>query len=590
MSRSGRPTWISTAGLLTAAFVFRLLYGLSMPFWSEDERQVFLIGLRSFTRGEWPYFGADVVWSGGSVPGALLGWLVRGPLSVWPAPEAPVVLANILSFAALAFLVWYLAKRIPGVPRWLIASFLFTCPWAMNFSTQVLNPSYVLAGAIVFFVGFLEGFPAMRRGHVPFVLAWAGMGAGLFWVMQVHMSWVLLPPYVALATLGLLGGRLDRVGLTRGQALARAMAGFAVGAAVTGSLLVPTIVRYGLGAGHVEGVVAFQMQSAIGLLTTLARVLSFASFEINRFLGLTRAERVLVLWRQPWVVPFVLVVAVAGIVQPLWMVFTAFRHTADDATEWLQVRMITGATILLVYGSFFWSVRSPQAHSFYVVFPVAALFAASCWQVCTTASGAKWRRWERVAAGVIACGIVTHVGLAIDRWTRVSLYADRPLVAAAISDRNDRYLGDRRDTIDAIQDHRPRPEDRVSDPDAYMAARPTDDLQIVRQTWAPVAGQASRFAVTIANRSRTTAWLDIRFTSTFTDAIGRVVATHDGVIKRILQPAAAQGFDLADGDLPAGATTASLVISGAERAIPIRFSGYQALGSSGSRILRFGGE
>ena len=43
-----------------------------MPFWFEDERQVYLIGLQSFARGEWPYFGADVVWTGGQVPGALL--------------------------------------------------------------------------------------------------------------------------------------------------------------------------------------------------------------------------------------------------------------------------------------------------------------------------------------------------------------------------------------------------------------------------------------------------------------------------------------------------------------------------------------
>jgi hypothetical protein len=62
-----------------------------MPFWFEDERQVYLIGLQSFARGEWPYFGADVVWTGGQVPGALLGWLIRLPLAMWPAPESPIV-------------------------------------------------------------------------------------------------------------------------------------------------------------------------------------------------------------------------------------------------------------------------------------------------------------------------------------------------------------------------------------------------------------------------------------------------------------------------------------------------------------------
>jgi hypothetical protein len=574
MARAGRSNGMLTAGLLTGAFAFRLLYGLSMPFWFEDERQVFLIGLRSFARGAWPYFGADVVWSGGQVPGALMGWLIRAPLTVWPVPEAPAVLLNLLSFAALVLFAWYLSRRVPGVPRWLVGAWLVTLPWTLNFSTHVVNPSYVLAGAVVFFVGFLEGLPAMRRGLVPFTLAWAGMGAGLFWVMQMHMSWVLLPPYVAVAAAGVLAAPHAPGGPARGRVVARAVGGFAAGAAITGSLLVPTWLQYGLGAGHADSVVAFHPQGLMGLVTTAARVLSFASFEINRFLGQSRAERVLLLWREPWAVPFVAVVAVAGIAQPVWMLVTAFRRVPGGpaaSAEWTRVRLLTGATILLVYVSFFWSVRGPQAHSFYVVLPIAALFAASCWQVSRERAGASWRRWERVAAVVLACGVITHAALAVDRWSRQSLYVDRALVAAAIADRNDRYLGDRRDTLDAVEDRRPRPADGVADPGAYLAANPTEDLRIVHSAWSPVAGLASRLSLTVANRSAVAAWLDIRYTATFTDAAGRVVATHEGVIKQILQPGETRDWpDVADGDLPEGATAAAMAITGAERVIPTK--------------------
>jgi hypothetical protein len=69
---------------LGLAFAFRLAYGLTSNFWTEDERQIYLIGLRSFARGEWPYFGADVVWTGGSLPGAMQGLLICWPLSVCP--------------------------------------------------------------------------------------------------------------------------------------------------------------------------------------------------------------------------------------------------------------------------------------------------------------------------------------------------------------------------------------------------------------------------------------------------------------------------------------------------------------------------
>jgi hypothetical protein len=561
-----------TPALLAAAFAFRLVYGLSMPFWSEDERQVYLIGLRAFARGEWPHLGADVVWTGGQLPGALQGMLIRWPLSVWPVPEAPFVLLNILSFLALALFAWYLARRLPQVPRWLIWGGLLTCPWTLNFSTHIINTSYVLPGAVVFFVGFFEGLPALRRGIVPFAAAWAFMGAGLFWVMQIHMSWVLLPPYVLAAAIGAVAGRLEGAGLARGQAMARAVVGFAIGALVTGSLLLPTVARDGTNAGHMFGALTLVAQGPFGLLTIAARVLSFASFETLRFLGLTRADRVLLFWRQPWIAPFALVALAAGVAQPLLMAIAAFRRAASGAAgDWRGVRVLTGATILLVYASYFLSIRGPQAHAFYVVFPVAVLFAASCWQVGVEASGPRRRRWERVAAVVLGCGLILHTGLALDRWPRVSLYADRPLASAAILDKNDRYLGDRRDTLDALEDHRPRATDGVADPDAYLAARAADDLQIVRSAWSPVAGLASRFSLTIVNRSRVAAWLDTRYTSTFTDASGRVVATHDGVIKQILQPGETRAWpDVADGDRPEGAVAATIVITGAERVIPVR--------------------
>ena len=36
-----------------------------------------------------------------------------------------------------------------------------TIPWTLNFSTSLINTSYILPGAIVFFVGFFE---AIARG------------------------------------------------------------------------------------------------------------------------------------------------------------------------------------------------------------------------------------------------------------------------------------------------------------------------------------------------------------------------------------------------------------------------------------------
>ncbi len=261
-------------GALALAFGFRLAYGLTSIFWTEDERQIYLIGLRSFARGEWPYFGADVVWTGGNLPGAMQGLLIRGPLSVWPAPEAPFVLLNVLSFGALALFAWYLCRRVPLVPRWVVWGGLLTLPWTLNFSTHVVNVSYVLPGALIFFLGFLEAAPSFRIGALPVSLAWLMMGAGIPWVVQFHMSWVLLPPYVVVAS-------LDQA-RRNARALAPAAAAFAAGALLTGSAIVPTLSRYGLSAGSVERHGAVPRSRARWELLRLLRAVSSRSRRTRR--------------------------------------------------------------------------------------------------------------------------------------------------------------------------------------------------------------------------------------------------------------------------------------------------------------------
>lgn len=556
---------------LGLAFAFRLAYGLTSNFWTEDERQIYLIGLRSFARGEWPYFGADVVWTGGSLPGAMQGLLIRWPLSVWPAPEAPFVLLNVLSFAALCLFAWYLCRRAPLVPKWIVWGALLTLPWTLNFSTHVVNVSYVLPGAVIFFVGFLEAAPLFRVGAVPIGLAWLMMGAGIPWVVQFHMSWVLLPAYVVVAA-------LDQA-RRNARRLIPAAAAFSAGVLLAGSAIVPTLLRYGLGAGSVERTVQFHAQGAWELMTVVARFLSFAAHETNRFLGLDAADRLMFLWRQPWVAPFTLAATAAGLLQPVVMAAAWFKRAPGDR-EWARVKWLAAGTVLWVCASFFFSVRGPQAHSFYVTCPVALVYAAHCWQMLAspTAAGGRWRLplppvWlERIAAVVLVSGVVMHAGLAIDRAPRRSLYLDRPLVQAAISSRNDRFLGDRRDSLREIQDHRARPVDQVGDTAAYDRASGRDDLVLVDANWAPaVFGRVSLFRVTIRNASTAAAYLDIRYTARYRDASGSDVATGQGVIKEILQPGATRSWvDLTDGLVPAGATTATFSLDGAETCIPAR--------------------
>jgi hypothetical protein len=289
---------------------------------------------------------------------------------------------------------------------------------------------------------------------------------------------------------------------------------------------------------------------------------------------MSTAERLLVLWRHPVVALAAIPVAIAGVLHPLWMAVSAFRPsgpTAPMTQDWLQVRLLTLATVVLITASYYFSVRGPQAHSFYLVFPVSALFAFTCWDVRARVAGGRLFRLERVAIVVIVANMVLHAGLAIDRLDRQSLYVDRSLVAAAIADRNDRYLGDRRDTAHGQLNRDPRPSDPVTDIDAYRAATPSGDLQITSARWTPVMDRISSFEVTILNRSRHAAWLDIRLATTYTDQAGTVLETREFVIKQILQPGESRTWvDVTDGWIPATASNETMTIVGAEKSIPRR--------------------
>jgi len=345
---------------------------------------------------------------------------------------------------------------------------------------------------------------------------------------------------------------------------------------VTGSLLAPTLLRFGLMAGGVDRTVEFHPLGPQMLAAIVARFFSFTAFETNRFIGLTTAERLLFLWRQPWVAPSALLVTLIGIVQPVGMALAWFRRVPGSA-EWRRVKWLTTATVVWIYISFFFSVRGPLAHAFYVVFPVAAMYTCYCWRMFAGApgpGGTRFRAWERMAAGALAAGVLMHAGVAIDRAPRKSLYVDRGLVQTAISARNDRYLGDRRDSLQQTQDRRPRAFDSVRDVDAYLRADPVADLDVVDTSWSPVGGgRISRFIVSLHNRSDSVAYLDIRYATVYSSAAGQGVAEREGVIKEILQPGESRSWnDVADGLTPEGAAIATFRIVSAEKCIPVKQS------------------
>lgn len=421
--------------LLLLAFLFRLGYGLSSPFQDEDPKQIYLLGLKFYATGAWPYFGPDVTPTI-QVPGALQGLVVGLPLYVLPIPEAPYLLLNLLTFASLCFFAWYCSKRLPEIPKWFVWSWLLSAPWTLNVSTHIFNPSYVLPGAILFFVGAIEIYPFLSRGLISRHWANFMMGISLFWIMQFHLSWVVLVPYVLLSFYF----QFRKVG----QGALSSLAWFAGGAVITGSFLVPTFMKYGLAAGmgstnETVGLNSEHLWRNLNIVEgVLGRFVSLASFELPRFIGPNTAARLAFMRQNLWLVPFVVFLTLVGILQCVALLVLWFRKNPPHK-DWKASKYFTLATVVLLYLSFLFSLKAPASHTFYVTFPVAMLYSLYCWSEFL-----KKRGWQTFAKVFIVCGLIFDVGLAASNLRQVSLYRERDKIVEAIRAKDYRLLGERR--------------------------------------------------------------------------------------------------------------------------------------------------
>jgi hypothetical protein len=557
---SRRAAWIAA---LSALFAGRLLFGLTSEFWAEDETQIYLTGLRYYATGDWPYFGADVVWTMSQIPGALQPLLVGLPLRIAPLPEAPFVLLNLLSFAALCALAAYVCRRLPSLPAWLVWGWLLTAPWTLQFSTHVYNPSYVLPAAVVFFLAFFEAVPALSLGILSPRVAFAMMGAAMTWIMQIHMSWPLLLPYAAVALYSRSTQSTQSTQRTQRSAVSafsalyiRHATWLVAGAAVPALLLAPTFLEYGLrvGSGGSASNLHVRVVSPASLLVTLAQFFSFASLEINRFVANDNAKRWVFLQEHVWLAPLVVVALAAGVVQPIWMLASWFRR-ASGRLDWLALRKVVAATVVLVYVSYWFVREEPQAHAFYVVAPIAFVYAAYCWSFIDRP------RWRRVAAFALGVNIALHAGLAWTQASQHSLYTNRDVIATAIRQKEPQMFGHRRPFALAAG---PRALDDPSRP-YHMT-----DLTVDEATVSLAVGRSAVWHVTVTNRNPRVAFRNLIYVATYVDGEGREVQRHEDVIKDVLQPGESRRFTVVDTIVAAPFQHATFVIPAAEALLPSR--------------------
>jgi hypothetical protein len=345
-----------------------------------------------------------------------------------------------LSFAALAFLGWYVRCRVPRVPGWYLWTWIFFSPWTLDFSTQIVNPSYVAAGAILFVVGALELVPALRIGVVRRSVAGFCMGFGLLWVYQLHLSASLLVPLAAVVFL--LAGRADV------RATLVAFVWFVIGASLAGATLVPTLLAFGVGgvARSTGANVVFEPSNLLQLPVVAAQFLSFATFEVPRFIGANSHDRLLFLVRYWWAAPFVVFATLCGVLQAGVLLFGLVGRRDEKGAE-RAVRLTTIGILALVYASFVFSVKAPASHAFYVTMPLVVIYAFYVWDRILVV-----RSVRLAAAALVVAGAITHLAIAVKSFHDTSLYTRRADVVRAIDEKNYHWVGERRSDLWDLED------------------------------------------------------------------------------------------------------------------------------------------
>lgn len=414
-------------------FLFRLGFGLCSEIWFIDQQQIYLIGLKYYTTGFWPYFGPDVA-PHIQLPGALQGLMVGLPLFLMPVPEAPYILLNLLSFAGLCFFGWYCTQRLPQFPRWMIYTWLLTAPWVLNWSTNIDNDSYVIFGSCLFFIGFLETVPALSLQLIPLPFACFLMGFSLIWNAQFHMSYVILIPLV-------LAALILRARSKPSQEMALPILTFLLGGLITAGFVIPTYIKYGftLGSGGTFNAIAFNPENFKSFFNILVRFFALSACEIPRFIGANKAERLGFLSENPWIAPFAILAAILGLIQLITLIVSLFRKNHPQK-DWPAVRVLALGTFFLIYFSFLFAIKPPAAHTYYLALPVAMLYG---FYVFSPWVSKKW--FSYVTITLFSCNILFHAGLALHNLPLKSLYKNRNLFTRAITEKNYHLLGERRE-------------------------------------------------------------------------------------------------------------------------------------------------
>ncbi len=361
------------------SLVLRFVYGLGNGFiHAEDHQQLYILGLKFFTTGKWPYFGPDVVYTQSQIPGALQALWIALPLWIIPIPEAPYILLTLAVVGSLSFLSWYLTRLNFSLNSDIIWLWVMTMPWSIFFGSTLLNPSYVMVYAVFFTTAFYE---VIRKKDSPPIMSdqmcYFLMGFATLSILQLHLSWVLFLPLIA-------GAWILGYYQQRNWAMASSRIGFFfLGVSLGGITLFPTLIHYGWNfTGGSEKNIVFYLDNYKNIHKIFFSFLSFPSYNVaTAMINYSFDQRPQeIMTDQWWTIPFFVIPYLFGLIlvglYSLSLFGFLFHHAnKKDSSKWFMIRLIMVIAILYTWLSFFFNDSGSSPHKYFLFFPLTVIYS-----------------------------------------------------------------------------------------------------------------------------------------------------------------------------------------------------------------------
>ncbi len=422
--------------LFLLLWAFRTLFSLYTPPVQPgiDETQTYLLGLKCYTTGTWPYFGPDVNGAenpgfNSQIPGALEGLLLGLPFYLLPIPETPFILAALLSTLGCVLLAWYIQKRLPQLSLNYLFLWIAITPWSLFEGAHVVNPAFIFLPSVLFFLGFMESLPAFSQNWLSPFWSNAFMGFSLLWIMQFHFSYVYFIPLAAFSLFVQIKNSKNLVSLFY----------FAVGCLPMLALVIPTFIKYGLMRTNVASgfTVPFNWDNVAQGPVLLARFLSLACFELPRFLADHTATRIAFLTSHPTLTLPGAILWILGLLQPFILFIYWFKK--NPASAWKETKWFLLLIFLTVWASFWFTNKKPASHIYMCFFPWLMLYSCYVWSLFT--DNPKWKIAVKV---FLLIGLYFQLGYSLVYPREYSIFTQRAAMAQALQEKNFHLFGERR--------------------------------------------------------------------------------------------------------------------------------------------------